>query len=140
MNWGKSIIVVFVLFAGFIATLVTVCVRQDVSLVSKEYYKDELKYGEQIERIENAEALPTKPGITIAGGFLVINYDNFREITSGELKLFRPSNEKFDRQFDLSATSTQSFDLTGLPAGMYRVRMKWAIEGKEYFIDEILNL
>jgi hypothetical protein len=40
MNWGKWIIVSFVLFAGFIGTLVTVCVRQDISLVSKDYYKE----------------------------------------------------------------------------------------------------
>ena len=57
MNWGKSIILAFVLFAGFIATLVVVCVREDISLVSKDYYKEELLYQDQIQRLNNASQL-----------------------------------------------------------------------------------
>ena len=64
MDFGKWIVVAFVLFAVFIGTLVTVCVRQDISLVSKEYYKEELAYQDQIVRIANTEKLGLKPKIT----------------------------------------------------------------------------
>jgi hypothetical protein len=42
MSWGKWIVVSFLLFAGFIATLVTICMKEDVGLVSSSYYDEEL--------------------------------------------------------------------------------------------------
>ena len=48
MNWGKSIVLSFILFAAFIGTLVTVCIRQDISLVSKDYYEEELQYDKSV--------------------------------------------------------------------------------------------
>jgi hypothetical protein len=42
----------FILFAAFIGTLVTVCLRQDISLVSKDYYKEELQYENQLTRLK----------------------------------------------------------------------------------------
>ena len=56
MNWGKWIIVSFVLFAAFIGILVVICVRQDISLVSKNYYQEELAYQQQIDRMNNGTA------------------------------------------------------------------------------------
>jgi len=63
MNIGKWIVVAFVLFAAFIGTLVVVCVRQDVSLVSRDYYRQELAYQNQIQRLNNTAALLEKPVI-----------------------------------------------------------------------------
>ena len=60
MNWGKSIVLSFVLFAAFIVTLVTVCLRQDISLVSKEYYKEELQYENQLTRLKKCFAAEIK--------------------------------------------------------------------------------
>ena len=53
MNWGKSIVLAFVLFAVFIGVLVAVCVREDISLVSRNYYNEELDY-----QTKNASGLP----------------------------------------------------------------------------------
>ena len=60
MNWGKSIVLAFILFAVFIGVLVFVCVREDVSLVSKNYYKDDLEYQSQIDRVRNTDELAKK--------------------------------------------------------------------------------
>ena len=48
MHYGKSIVVAFILFAMFIGTLVTVCIREDVNLVSPDYYEEELAHGQKI--------------------------------------------------------------------------------------------
>ena len=53
MNFGSWITVAFVLFAGLIISLVVVCVRQDVSLVSADYYQQEIKYQSRIDDISN---------------------------------------------------------------------------------------
>lgn len=142
MNWGRWIFVAFVLFAGFIATLVTVCVRQDVSLVSKEYYKDELAYQDQIVRIRNVSSLTHKPEISVTQGTLVVSFGEPSKVSSGELKLFRPSDARLDRSFELRDAETDrlQFDVSQFPAGMYKARMTWQMNGKEYFIEEIVNL
>ncbi|MCD9020053.1 FixH family protein [Parachryseolinea silvisoli] len=142
MNWGKSIILAFILFAAFIAVLVTVCIRQDVSLVSKNYYQEELKYQDQIDRIANTAQLANKPVIsTSAQHGLTLSFDQLPNIESGELKLFCPANAAADRAFVLKATpeTTQLFG-SNLPQGMYRARMTWRMQGREFYHEEIIHL
>src|SRR5215204_5183538 len=97
MNFGKWIVVAFVLFAIFIATLVTICVRQTVPLVTEQYYQEELAYQEQIARIENASDLAEKPSITIEHFNLIVSYQHLAQVEKAELKLFRPSDAQLDQ-------------------------------------------
>jgi hypothetical protein len=143
MNWGKWIVVTFVLFAAFIGTLVWVCVRQDISLVSKDYYKDELAYQDQIERLQNGSDLIHKPTIEVMNGNqVVVEFADFNKLTQGDLKLFRPSNPAMDKTFKLlrNSKTTQSFSTEALTKGMYRARMQWTMNGKEFFIEEVIYL
>ena len=142
MNWGKSIIVVFVLFALFIGTLVTVCVRQDVSLVAPDYYKQELDFQKQIERSRNAAQLALKPEICVHDYQLQVSFANFSKVEKGEVKLFRPSDVKLDKTFSLQSTtnSIQTFDITTQQSGMYKASMRWIMDGKEYFVEETIYL
>ena len=142
MNWGKWIIVSFVLFAAFIGILVIICVRQDISLVSKNYYQEELAYQQQIDRLNNTGRLGEKPTIAIAGQALEIRFSQFNNLEGGELKVFRPSDLRFDKQFVLhaSAEKTQRFDIRSFPKGMYRVKMRWSMKGKEYYVENVIIL
>lgn len=142
MNWGKWIVVAFALFAAFIATLVTVCMREEVDLVSKDYYKEELAYQEQIVRMNNVNQLPGKPAIQTSGDFLLIYFAQFQHIESGTLRLFSPSDPKKDKVFSLKRTeqTEQSIPIHGVAKGMYRAQMQWVMNGKEYFIEEVVNI
>jgi hypothetical protein len=141
MSWGKGIIIAFALFAIFIGVLVTVCVKQDISLVSKDYYQEELSYQQQIERIANTEALAIKPNLRITNHQLEIDFNLLNSIENGELKLFRPSDSSLDKKFEVNTDGTvQRFDLSKLPAGMYKARMQWTMNQKEYFMEHIINL
>jgi hypothetical protein len=138
MNWGKWIVVSFIFFAAFIATLVVVCVRQDINLVSKDYYKDELAYQDQITRLNNAAGLASKPEIALINNDLQVSFSKFNLVQHGELKLFRPSNEKFDQRFNLTTDSIQRFVLKDINKGMYRARLRWTMEDKEYYLEKII--
>ena len=141
MNWGKWIIVSFILFAAFIGTLVTVCVRQDISLVSKDYYKEELQYEKQLERLKNVDALEAKPVIRILEhGSIQIAFEGFRDMEKGELKLFRPSDADRDKIFSLTnATGTTlEFSTKDLNPGMYRAKLQWTAGGKEFYLEEVI--
>jgi len=143
MNFGKWIVVAFILFAVFIGTLVTICVRQDISLVTKDYYKEELAYQDQIARVNNAAQLIEKPSITIRDKkYLEVAFNQFNRVENGQLKLFRPSDASLDRVFEFTSSenSSQLFDVAGLSTGMYRAQMHWTMEGKEFYIEKIIHL
>lgn len=143
MNWGKWIIVSFVLFALFISTLVTVCIRQDVSLVATDYYRDELAYQSQIERMNNAGKLLHKPVISIVQEkFIMIQFEQFDRVTKGELTFFCPSNSQLDRKFAINSTKEkfQLLPLDQAPKGLYRAKLRWEMEGKEFYVEEVIYI
>jgi hypothetical protein len=141
MSIGKWIVVSFILFAVFIATLVIVCMKQDISLVSNTYYQEELQFQQQIAREENTAQLERKPSVMVNEKVLTLALNQPTTVTDGTLNIFCPSNARMDRSFRIeSGSSTQSFDLAELRAGMYRVRLRWTMSGKEFYQEEVINL
>lgn len=142
MNIGNWIVVAFILFALFIGTLVTVCVKQDIDLVSKDYYSEELGYQDQIDRMNNTAHLGNKPRIAKRDGKLVVVFSEEMKVQEGDLKLFCPSNPKMDRDYVLSLAdgNAQAFKINSLQPGMYRAQLSWSMEGKEYFLEEVIYM
>lgn len=143
MNWGKSIIAAFILFGAFIGTLVTICVRQDINLVTKEYYREELDYQRQIDRIAHTAMLTKKPSIKVEeGDLLKIIYPDFSRVQKGALELFRPSDARLDKLFELKRTTefSQLFSTAGMNRGMYRARLRWTMNGEEFFLEQVIYL
>ena len=143
MNFGKWIFVAFLLFAIFIGTLATICLRQDVDLVSIDYYKEELAYQNQIQRINNTEQLQHKPSIKIiTKNQLEVEFNQTEDIQNGELKLYCPSNSKLDKRFIFPASKKgkQLIELNGLETGMYRARLLWSMQGKDFYIEEVIHI
>lgn len=136
MHFGKWIVVSFILFALFIGTLVTLCVREDISLVSKDYYKEELDYQAQLQRLNNTARLHQKPVVELIGPELRITWAAETEIETGELKLFCPSNSKLDKQFALQHSNEQIFNTASLKKGPYKVKLLWAMHGTEYYYEQ----
>jgi hypothetical protein len=133
MNWGKSIVLAFIAFAAFIGVLVTICVKQQVNLVSKDYYKEELNYQRQIDDLNNAASLGIKPVILVDQKHIRVS-----GVQHGELKLLRPSDSRFDASFVVDSLNT--FDLSKYPSGKYNASLRWEANGKSYLIQEPINL
>jgi|SRR5690606_39243784 hypothetical protein len=142
MNFGKWIVVAFVFFALFIGTLVTICVRQDIPLVTKEYYREELAYQDQIDRMENTNALSETPEIRIEAGKVKLSYLRLPEIETAQLRLVRPSDASLDQQFDItpSEATSQEFEMSNPVPGMYRAKLTWVDDGKEFYLEKIVVL
>ena len=52
MNWGNKIMLSFSVFVAIIITMVVVSMKQDVFLVSEDYYDKEVKYQNQIDKMK----------------------------------------------------------------------------------------
>lgn len=139
MNFGKAIVVAFTLFALFIGTLVTVCVSQEVSLVTPDYYEEELAHGEKITALANARALVTKPEIAFGFEGVRVKYENLFQVQSGVIKILRPGDQSLDHLFQIQATAKNEliFNVDDYTPGLYRVQLKWKMDGKDYMIEEV---
>jgi hypothetical protein len=140
MNFGKAIVLSFVLFAVFIGALVAVCVREDINLVSPEYYQDELAYQQKLDKMNNTQALAQAPDITVSQGRVSVVFDQLGSVEKGVLKVSRPSNERLDRKFELQPTAgnTQWFVMTRWEPGLYRASLTWSMGGKEYYFEKLI--
>ena len=143
MNWGYKIVVAFVIFAAFIGTLVGICVNQDISLVAKDYYRQEIAYQEQIDRMANHEALPEKPKVIYkrSEGKAVLAFPPQvkNRISQGSVHFFRPSDAKLDNKFaiQLDTEGQQHFDLSQYQKGLWKVKLQWASRSGEEYYDEM---
>jgi hypothetical protein len=136
----KWIILSFILFTLFIGTLVAICVREDVSLVSANYYQEELAHQDKIDRQRNMLELKDQPIIQLADHQIKISYPILNQMSRGELRLTRPSNQKLDQRFQLNKNEEQSFQLTISEKGLYRVSLQWTMNGKEYYFEKLMVL
>jgi hypothetical protein len=144
MNWGKAIVLSFVAFIAFVGVLVVLSVREDVSLVSENYYPEDRAYGEQIARMKNAVELAEHPAISIDAGArsLVVSFpEGYADLVeSGKVVLFRPSDKSLDQTFELNSGFPSPFALASLEPGRYKVMLTWTMGGKEYYIEKSFNV
>jgi nitrogen fixation protein FixH len=144
MNWGKGIFITFVVFALGLVVMLVITLRQDLGLVASDYYKQELAYQDQMERIKNFNSLVNKPEIKqeIELNKVVLTFPSelLDQIHEGEVQFFRPSNSEFDIIYKLifDEQGRQYFDLDNFEKGMWRVKINWRTQDKEFYRESIL--
>lgn len=140
--WPLAIIAFFIGFFLFTVGLVVFASRQKIDLVRGDYYAEEIKFQEQIDRMNRAQAVqeqvaiqyePSADSITIT-----LPPDHAKHLSSGRIRLYRPSDENLDQELTLApgAGGLQKLDAKKLRAGLWQVRVYWTVEGKEYFFGQ----
>ena len=133
------------LFMGYIAMFVYRAMKQDVDLVSKDYYEQEIKYQDQIERVKRTQAL----------GDVMLDYKaeeqtillqmpaTYRDMSlSGTVTLFRPSDDKLDKQLPLQLGRDQSqlIDVADLESGIWKVRVNFSANDEDYYSEKTIQI
>lgn len=138
MNWGKGIIAVFVVFVIGIGILVYKSMTKNIDLVTSNYYEKELKYQEQIDKINNTNSLAEKVKFEYNGTVLVITYPQTKDKLTGEISFYKPSDAKEDFKLNVepAADNKQVLSTEKLPKGLWKVQVNWAMSGKDYFSEE----
>lgn len=138
----KWVVAAFVFFGLFIGSLVVICVREDINLVSKDYYQQELNHQDKMVRQVNANQLEEKPHLSFENNAVKLLFPFSSTIEKGQLKVMRPSDDRLDQQFELSAMEgdSQLFPLKVWEKGLYRVSLTWTMEGKDYYFEQVMVL
>lgn len=139
--WPWALIGFLALFFTGAVSFIVFAVRQDMDLVRPDYYDQEIRYQEQLDRLERTRRLG--PGLRLEERFpegrVVFHLPATQSgaAVTGNLKLYRPSNARLDRLVELrpDAAGRQSIPVDGLAPGLWRVQAIWRVDGQEYGAD-----
>jgi hypothetical protein len=144
MSWGNKILIVFISFAGLISYMVYRCTQVPVSLVTKEYYKDELAYQEVIDQSRNANELANKIRFNQDNQSLSVVFPAEIKNSSiqGEIIFYCPSDDKKDLKWrlELNEEGRQLFDLKKFFSGRYTAKIRWESGGVKYYQETPITI
>lgn len=141
MNWGYRIIILYTLFVGGILYLVYRCTKEDVDLVSADYYAQELKFQDHINRMNNINESGYKLQIAFNNttNSIDIVYPSAADShpVKGELVFFRPDNSKLDFKVAIKPESgKQSIPTPKLAKGLWRIQASWEVGTTPLYQEE----
>ena len=146
INWGTGIVIAFGLFMSFILFFVFRVQsnsKYDNELVVEEYYKQDSKFGEEMQKIQNTLDLPEKPTIdeTEEGVKIVFPAGfNTQQIT-GKVSFYRPSAKKLDFEIPIRLTQTSLLIPTrDLAGGRWDITLSWNYANKDYISKKTVYL
>jgi nitrogen fixation protein FixH len=138
INWGTGIVIAFGLFMTFILYFVFKVQsdsKYDNELVVEEYYKQELKFENKMEKEQNASTMIEKVSInTTAEGINIIFPSNLDvKLIKGKVSLYRPSNLKLDFEVPISLSGPHLLiPKSSLVGGRWDISIDWTYDGKEF--------
>ena len=130
------ILVVFVIFSSF----------NSVDLVSRDYYAQELKYQQHIDRVERTQQQNNN---------ILFKYDQSSQLLElqfpadlspndikGKIVFFRPSDANLDHTHEISpsADSKQILKTDAIQSGLWRVKIFWQVNKMEYYNETVIYI
>ncbi len=144
LSWGTRI---FFLYTGFVVMIVFFVFRamsQKIDLVAPDYYAQELKYQDKLDRMNRANALAQPLSWKIENGSvkMVFPAEFNGKAMKGDIVFFRPSDKTKDVSVAVapSANGEQLISSEKLSSGLYRVQVGWEADGVTYFKEGVIVL
>jgi hypothetical protein len=143
-NWGHGLVLSFILFAIGTFVMVYIAMTTKVDLVTDDYYEKELRYQQQIDIMNNSNDLDEKISISFSDDTIMVRYPKIGDWNSyrGTVSLFRPSDKSKDSTIVVALDSSfrQSIHSAALAAGLWRMKIAWSVDGKEYYHEQPLMI
>jgi nitrogen fixation protein FixH len=142
INWGTGIVIGLILFIGFILVMVFMMLtdkKYNYDLVTEEYYKEELKFQEEIDAENNTFSLSEKVKIVRRPEGLLLVFPEELEDNKllGTVYLYRPSNKRLDFEIPLELTKSELLiPKDRLLGGRWNLIVKWRTNDKDYLFKE----
>jgi len=141
-NWGTGIFIAMLSFMIFILSFVYKAVAVDEyqhELVSEDYYKDELHYQEEIDKLNNAVTLAQDIQISNSDQGVLITFPKDIKESSiiGDITFQRLSNEKLDFTETIKLVDhEQLIPAAKLVSGKWIIKIDWKTGENEYLYKD----
>lgn len=142
--WPLGIVLAFAVFIAGTITLIVLASSQRTDLVRADYYEQEIRHQQQIDRLERTQRIAPDARVTYdrarARLEVALPAAQARRGPQGQIHLYRPSAANLDRHIplDLDASGRQTLDATDLQPGLWRVRVSWSVDQEDFQLDQRL--
>jgi len=139
--WPVGLVIFFIVFASYIVGFVIFCCRERMDLVREDYYDQEIRFQQQIDRVQRTAPVLASAGIDYdRGGERVtvsLPATQLNEI-SGTVSFYRPSDAGLDTnvKLGLDQAGRQQLSVRSLRAGLWKVRVQWKAAAQEYYFEK----
>jgi len=146
MSWGWRIVVVYAFFVIMTLSMVIYFMGQKVELVADDYYKQEIEYQDQLDKIANTKLLKEPIGFaySASGNSISINFpqEHLMQGIKGSIHFYRPSNADEDKRFEVlpAKTGEQKIAVGSLSRGLWKVKISWSSSGNDYYDERVITL
>lgn len=144
LNWGHKLTIFICAFAGMILVLVYKSTQTNFDLVTKEYYKDELKFQEVIDGTKRANGLASKVSVVRSGEHIEIQMPaEMKGLTiTGTAWFYCAADAKRDIKLPLAVNADAKQQLSSklLLPGRYTVKLNWTAGSQQYYSETSLDM
>ena len=127
--WPVALVAFFIVFASYIIGFVIFASCQKMDLVRADYYDQEIRFQQQIDRVQRSAPVLADAGIDYdpAGDLVTVTLPSVkRDDISGTVSFYRPSDADLDTnaKLGLDEAGRQSLSVRALRAGLWKVRVQ----------------
>ncbi len=144
ISWGIKIAGLYVGFVILILSLVSMAMRQNVDLVSKDYYEQELNYQDKIDKTNRSRSLKEPLSWEVKQGVLALKFpEQFKgQKINGSIYFFRPSDAAMDKIIAMptDTSSVRNISTNKLKKGLYKMQVSWEVDKEEYYNEGIIQI
>lgn len=143
MSWGIRITILYLSFVVLILALAFTCFGEKVELESTDYYAKELKFQDQLNAMNNANALEVSIEHTVVNKSVELVFP--AEVLSSDFKgtvtFFRPSDSSKDVTLSLKLGSDgkQTITNSSFITGVYKMQISFNSKGKSFYKEDVIN-
>jgi len=143
-DWGAGVVAIIVGIVLFTSTLVLIATRQNFALVDKDYYERGVTYDQQIDKVENTNALIEKISFRQENNQLVVVFppEIGKKKVQGSIHFYSPANKSNDflTAIKTDANFHQAINTERLVKGRYVIKVDWKTGSKSYYQEETINI
>ena len=139
MNWGKGLVMVMLLFIGFIVSMSIYMFSMPADDYDHQYYENGLNFNKDYAKEKQVETDRAQPVIKQNNGELSVA---FIQPATGTIRLINPLGKSKDLMFLLNTnTGTRaSIPLNKLSTGRWAIRIDWNSGNKGYLYQKDLYI
>ncbi len=142
--WPYAIIAWFAIFITAMVSWAVVATHNSMDLVRKDYYEEELRHQQQIDRVNRTAQVRNDITVTTDATSLTFKLptESSKALPTGEVQLYRPSDASLDQKLALAVNESglQRIDVSAIKGGLWKLRVKWKQGGEEYYFDQSVVL
>ena len=139
--WPVGLVIFFIIFISYIAGFIVFACRQQMDLVRDDYYDQEIRFQQQIDRVKRTNPVLANAGIDYdrATDAVTVSLPSVKQSdVAGTVSFYRPSDAALDSnvQLGLDAAGHQTVVVSTMRAGLWKVRVQWTAGGQDYFYEK----